>query len=62
MYDVAAERLKHQAKLFEELGIADKGLNNQDLRAWMWNWHVKLQERIRAEVAGLIRSEANIRE
>lgn len=62
VYDVAAERLKHQAKLFEELGINDKGLNNQDLRAWMWTWHVKLQGRLKAEVANVMRAEAKLGE
>ena len=62
VYDVAAERLKHQAKLFEELGINDKGLQSQDLRAWMWTWHVKLQGRLKAEVANLLRAEAKLSE
>lgn len=60
VYDVAVERLRHQGQLFEELGLGDKGLNNQDLRAWMWNWHVKLQKRIQAEIASLIRSEEKL--
>ncbi|THG95963.1 hypothetical protein EW026_g5773 [Hermanssonia centrifuga] len=57
VYDVAVERLKHQATLFENLGLQDKGLNNADLRAWMWAWHERLQVRIKAEVANLVQSE-----
>lgn len=60
VYDVAVERLKHQATLFENLGLQDKGLNNADLRAWMWAWHERLQVRIKAEVANLVQSESNL--
>ncbi|KAJ3527013.1 hypothetical protein NM688_g8184 [Phlebia brevispora] len=62
VYDVAAARLKHQGKLFEELGITDKGLKGQDLRTWMWNWHVSLEARLKAEVANLIKEESKLAE
>ncbi|KAK7677152.1 hypothetical protein QCA50_019861 [Cerrena zonata] len=57
VYDVAVERLKHQAELFDEIGLASKGLGNNDLRKWMWDWHQKLKERIRAETDMLVQDE-----
>lgn len=57
VYDVAVQRLKHQAQALDDLGLGNKGLGHADLRAWMWKWHEKLQERITAEVAELIKQE-----
>lgn len=57
VYDVAVERLRHQAQALEELGLGNKGLGHADLKAWMWKWHQKLQERIAAEVAELVKQE-----
>ena len=57
VYDVAVERLKHQAELFDQLGLNDKGLKSEDLRAWMWNWHLNLQHRIKAEMKVLAEAE-----
>ncbi len=42
VYNVAVERLKHQAELFDQLGLPNKSLHSTDLRTWMWHWHVKL--------------------
>ncbi|OBZ74536.1 DNA-directed RNA polymerase, mitochondrial [Grifola frondosa] len=50
VYDVAVERLKHQSDLFDELGLTPKGLKNADLQSWMWDWHQKLQVRLKAEI------------
>ena len=60
VYDVAVERLRHQGELFDSLGLSGKGLKSQDLRLWMWNWHTKLQDRIKAEVANLVKAESKI--
>ena len=57
VYDVAVERLKHQAELFDEIGLTGKGLGNNDLRKWMWEWHQKLKDRIRAETDVLVQDE-----
>jgi DNA-directed RNA polymerase, mitochondrial len=35
LYEVATERLKYQAEIFEELGIGDNHLNNSRLQRWM---------------------------
>ena len=58
MYDVAVARWKHEAERFEELGLGKKGLDSADLRAWMWNWHQKLQARIAAELTNVLQAEA----
>ncbi|KAI0087670.1 DNA/RNA polymerase [Irpex rosettiformis] len=57
VYDVAVERLKHQVQTLEGLGLGNKGLEHADLRAWMWNWHQKLQVRLKWEVADLVSQE-----
>lgn len=57
VYDVAVERLKHQAQKLEDLGLGNKGLEHADLKGWMWNWHQKLQVRLKAEVADLVAQE-----
>ncbi|THH14382.1 hypothetical protein EW146_g5951 [Bondarzewia mesenterica] len=66
VYDVAVERLRRQAELLEGLGLDDNGLKQADLQKWMWEWHQKLQERLRADVMQLVREEdmwgASIRE
>lgn len=53
VYNVAVERFRHQAELFDQLGLPNKSLHSTDLRTWMWHWHVKLQARIEAELANL---------
>lgn len=62
VYDVAVERWKRDAQIFEELGLGRNGLDNVDIRNWMWNWHVKLQARLKAEIANLIKEEAKLSE
>ncbi|KAI0640998.1 DNA/RNA polymerase [Trametes meyenii] len=53
VYNVAVERMKHQAELFDQLGLPNKSLHSTDLRTWMWHWHEKLQARIAAELTNL---------
>jgi DNA-directed RNA polymerase, mitochondrial len=62
VYDVAVERWKHEADMFEQLGLGKKGLDNSDLRTWMWNWHQKLASRIAAELTSLLAAEARLSE
>ncbi|OSX56620.1 hypothetical protein POSPLADRAFT_1175011 [Postia placenta MAD-698-R-SB12] len=57
VYEVAKAKLKHQSELFDELGLNTKGLNNVDLRTWMWAWHQKLQARLAAEIPHIIEDE-----
>ena len=58
VYDVAVQKWKHEAEMFEQLGLGKKGLDSADLRAWMWNWHQKLQARIAAELTNVLAAEA----
>lgn len=60
VYDVAVERLKHEAKIFDEIGLGhvDVGLRRADLQRWMWDWHQKLRVRLETEIADIIATEA----
>lgn len=58
VYDVAVERLKHQSELFDKIGLTDRGLGHADLRKWMWDWHQKLQTRLKAEIVNIIEEES----
>lgn len=58
VYDVALQRMKHQADLFSELGLGPGGLMQADLRRWMWEWHLKLKERLEEEIKNISRAEA----
>ncbi|OSD03827.1 DNA/RNA polymerase [Trametes coccinea BRFM310] len=53
VYNVAVERMKRQAELFDQLGLPKQGLHSTDLKTWMWHWHVKLESRIEAEIKNL---------
>ncbi|KAF8554653.1 DNA/RNA polymerase [Imleria badia] len=60
VYDVAVERLKHEAKVFDEIGLGhvDVGLRRADLQRWMWDWHQKLRVRLEAEIVDIVAAEA----
>ncbi|KAG1900468.1 DNA-directed RNA polymerase N-terminal-domain-containing protein [Suillus fuscotomentosus] len=60
VYDVAVERLRHEAKLFDELGLGNRELHHADLQKWMWDWHQKLKTRLEAEMKEIIVAEAKI--
>ncbi|KAH9925646.1 DNA/RNA polymerase [Epithele typhae] len=55
-YSIAAERMKHQAETLGGLGL-QQGLNRNDLRTWMWEWHQKLRERLKGEIDNLVVEE-----
>ena len=57
VYNVAVERMKHQTEMMDELGLPGRGLRSGDLKSWMWDWHQKLQARIKAEVENLVVEE-----
>ena len=57
VYNVAVERMRHQAATLEQLNLGNKALHSADLRAWMWQWHQKLEGRIAAELQTLIVEE-----
>ena len=58
VYDVAVQRMRRKAELFKELGIGDSALKKPDLQLWMWQWHQLLQNRLKEDIALLIREEA----
>lgn len=57
VYDVAVERLKHQADLFAELGLGNNALMHADLQQWMWDWHNKLKVRLEREIKSIATAE-----
>ncbi|KAJ8690626.1 DNA-directed RNA polymerase [Pleurotus ostreatus] len=59
VYDVAVTRLKHQAERFAELGITSQALKTHDLQKWMWEWHLKLQERLAVAIKDILEVESN---
>jgi DNA-directed RNA polymerase len=58
-YDVALERLQQQAQTLESLGIHNPALNTSTLQKWMWEWHLKLRERIKEEIKVISEDEGN---
>ncbi|KAI0052454.1 DNA/RNA polymerase [Auriscalpium vulgare] len=60
VYEVAVERLRRQAEHFEELGLSSAGLKQVDLQQWMWEWHQKLQVRLKEDLAVLVKDEARL--
>lgn len=60
VYDVAVERLRHEARLFDELGLGNRELHHADLQKWMWDWHQKLKARLEAEIKDIITAEEKL--
>ena len=60
VYEEATERLKRQAEVFEQLGLADGCLSGMHLQRWMWDWHQKLQKRLKSEIADVVKREEMI--
>ncbi|KAF8841664.1 DNA/RNA polymerase [Paxillus ammoniavirescens] len=58
VYDVAVERLRHEAAVFDDLGLGNPGLRRADLQRWMWDWHQKLTSRLETEIAEIIAAES----
>ncbi|KAF8637123.1 hypothetical protein AX17_003027 [Amanita inopinata Kibby_2008] len=61
VYDVAVQRMKHQADLFAELGLGDASLMQADLQRWMWEWHIKLKNRLEQEIKNIADIESKKR-
>ena len=58
VYDVAQERLRYESEKMQELGLSGRGLKDRRLQAWMYEWHRKLEPRLRAEIKAIINQEA----
>ena len=59
VFDVAVQRMRRQAEVLKELGLGDSILKKQDLQLWMWQWHQLLQDRLRDDIAQLIKEESS---
>ncbi|KIJ61213.1 hypothetical protein HYDPIDRAFT_177116 [Hydnomerulius pinastri MD-312] len=57
VYDVAVERLRHEASVFDELGLGNPSLRRADLQKWMWDWHQRLKGRLETEIEDIIAAE-----
>jgi DNA-directed RNA polymerase len=57
-YEVAVERMKHQADMFAELGLGDNGLMQANQRRWMWEWHIESKARLEQEIKNITAIEA----
>lgn len=59
VYDNAKERQKHETEMLEQLGLETANLRQPDLRRWMWDWHTRLQERLKEEIKNIEILERN---
>ena len=59
VFDVAVQRMRRQAEVLKDLGLGDSILKKQDLQLWMWQWHQLLQDRLRDDIAQLIKEESS---
>ncbi|KAJ7145775.1 hypothetical protein C8R44DRAFT_826911 [Mycena epipterygia] len=60
MFEAARERLLHQAEVFEQLTNDDQSLLKPNLQRWMWQWHLRLKERLDEEIKEIARAEQNV--
>ncbi|PPQ65459.1 hypothetical protein CVT24_010790, partial [Panaeolus cyanescens] len=50
-YELAVEQLEHSIKSREEKGVQDSNaLHCTDIQAWMWEWHQKLQVKLKETI------------
>src|ERR1700733_3501156 len=61
VYEVAVERLKHQADIFAGLGLGNNALLAPDFRQWMWEWHTKLKARLEVEIKNIMKVEDQLK-
>ncbi|KAG5335655.1 hypothetical protein C0989_000845 [Termitomyces sp. Mn162] len=59
-YEVALDHMKHQAEVFDTLGLDSGALRSVDLRQWMWVWYKNLQLRLTNEIANIALAEEKI--
>ncbi|THH27449.1 hypothetical protein EUX98_g6736 [Antrodiella citrinella] len=53
VYDIASARLQHEASIFQSLGLDSSRLKDNYLRGWLWEWHQKLQVKLKEEISSL---------
>ncbi|KAI5119282.1 hypothetical protein M0805_008061 [Coniferiporia weirii] len=61
VYDLAVQRLRHEAEKLDEAGVNAQKLQAAQLQTWMFDWHEKLQKRLTSEIEMLIEEEAWLR-
>lgn len=58
VHEVASERFKHEDAIFKQLGMGvGSGLQERNLQAWMWTWHVKLSEKLEETIKDIVKAE-----
>jgi DNA-directed RNA polymerase len=55
-YDSAMARFKHEAEVFQQLSIGGN-LNQRNLQAWMWDWHVSTEPLLQERITTLVEEE-----
>ncbi|KAI4519882.1 DNA/RNA polymerase [Schizophyllum commune Loenen D] len=54
VYDVARQRLQHEYEQMKNLEAGKgQGLKDKRIQRWMWEWHMKLRERIGTEIKNI---------
>ncbi|PPQ83911.1 hypothetical protein CVT25_000656 [Psilocybe cyanescens] len=53
VYELAKEQLEHQKEQFAEKGIDSLTIRDDQLKRWMWEWHVRLRDRLERDHATL---------
>lgn len=51
--DAARKRLQYDTEKLAEIGLHSGGLKEATLQGWMWQWYLKLQERLDTALAAL---------
>jgi DNA-directed RNA polymerase, mitochondrial len=55
-YDSALARFKHEAEIFQQLSLGGN-LNQRNLQAWMWDWHVSTEPLLQERITALVEEE-----
>jgi len=58
VHEVAIERFKREDAIIKQLGLGST-LQERNLQAWMWTWHVALQERMTSVIKGIVKAEVS---
>ncbi|KAH9476822.1 DNA-directed RNA polymerase, mitochondrial [Psilocybe cubensis] len=57
-YDLAKEQLERQQQAFDEMGLTSSlSINDNVLKRWMWEWHLRLRDRLEKDHAKLNKGE-----
>lgn len=59
VFDIATARLKHESDLFSSLGLNNTTFKDTNLRSWLWQWHQKLELKIKQELARMMEMQGH---